>query len=571
MKTLSKALSGFILFLLLFITESGYAQSSLVPSYHPVYEWLYLQRVKGVLPDYDYESLPLNRSVLLNHLNSLAENDRINGKERRTLISFINEFDPSHLKTDEVHSLISDDSKLSFERFKKWIWNDGEKHLFSLSDSIGFLVLDHGFGRRPMYVKDGDMELSTAAAMLPHWRSYGSFKNQLGYHVELIRAQPIGRFLNFGFEDILDYDGFYSYNWKSLRGEDYNEYHYEAYVTGNFSIFQASIGRGNLKEGVGQSENLTFSRSSITFDWMKLKVGKKKIRYSLTHGTLSWPAINSTLPGDSTISTRNSPRRWVAYHKLIVQPSSRISFSAYEMINYSNRGAEIAYINPVNRYAFAEWELQDQDNGWAGAYLIVRPFNGAELYTELLIDDLGNTKDIISKKKFPETSRFARRYGLSTVVRPGIQFWGEYTRIDPFTYSHPRDLNAHTDKGIGLGSQIGPNADRSEAGIKFWGVGRSFLSLSYSYNRQGLDRFDANGDRIFLAGASPNDGRDVSNNRTNLFLDGDLHEWHRFLVQGSFEPKRGYIFKANVDVRRMIKGGQLNDLAIIWGEVVIGF
>lgn len=557
-----------IFFFPLLLSVEALSQSSLVPSYHPVYEWLYIQRVKGLIPDYDYESLPLSRSTINGYLHELSDNSVISSKkERITLNSFIQEFDKSHLFKENSHSLITIESKVSFDRFKDWAWSDNEKHLFSYNDSSGFLVLDHGFGRRAMFVKDGANNRKAPYIINQHWRTYGSYKNSIGYHAELIRAVPVG------YKRIFEYDGFYSYNWKSLtpsQGQS-NNYHYEAYVTGKYRIFEASIGRGNLKEGIGQSENLVFSRSSIPLDWIKFKAGNKLIKYSFIHGTLSWPTVGSTLPGDSTISTRNSPRRWVAYHKLTVKPNSKFSFSVYEMINYSNRGTELAYINPVNRYAFAEWELQNQDNGWVGAYLIIRPVNSLEVYTELLIDDLGNKKDIFTKKQFPQTSRFARKYGINLATKSGIYFWSEYSRIDPFTYSHPSDLNAHTDKGIGLGSQIGPNADRSEVGVKVWGTGRSFLSLSYSYNRKGLDRFDSNGERIFLAGADPNDGRDLPIDRSNLFLDGDLHEWNRFLLKGSYEPKRGYIFELNLDVRKMVKGNQMDDLAILWMEFTFGF
>ncbi len=554
------------LFLSLISFES-FGQASLVPSYHPVYEWLYMQRIKGSLPYYDYESLPLNRKDILGFLEDLNQNpDYKTGKEARTLKSFLSEFNPSHLEENSTHSLITNNSRLSFDRFKDWIWSDNEKHIYSYKDSSSFLVFDYGYGVQSMFVND-DEKLSAPYISNQNLRSYAAYQNIIGYHIEFIGVVP-----NSGDQNIFQYDGFYSYNWKSLTPSQNirNNYHYEAYVTGDYSFFEASIGRGNLKEGVGRTENLVLSRSSIPFDWLKLKIGKEKIRYSYTHGSLSWPAINSTLPGDSTISTRNSPRRWLAYHKVTIQPSHRFSIAVYEMINYSNRGAEIAYINPVNRYPFAEWELQDQDNGWVGAYILARPLNFIEIYTELLIDDLGNKKDIFLKKVFPETSRFARRYGLSVALKSDIQFWGEYTRLDPFIYSHPRDLNAHTDKGIGLGSQIGPNADRSEVGVKVWGTGRSYLSVSYSYNRKGLDEFDSNGNRIFLAGASPNDGRDLPITRTNLFLDGELHKWHRYLIKGSLEPKRGYIIEVHFDVRKMVEGNQIHDQAIFWANFTVG-
>lgn len=564
MKFILKAALGFIICLLL-IPESIYGQSSLVPSYHPVYEWLYLQRVKGILPDFNYESLPLSRATILNHLQSLSESERLEGKERRTLKSFTNEFDPSHLNSDEVHSLITNDSKLSLNRFKNWAWSDNEKHLFSLNDSSGFIILDHGFGRRAMFVKDGSVNRKAPYILNQHWRTYGSYKNFIGYHAELIRAVPVG------YQRIFEYDGFYSYNWKFLRNESNNNYHYEGYVTANYSFFEGSIGRGNIKKGVGSTENLAFSRSGYPSDWIRLKVGKSKVSYELIHGKPSWQSTRKPLDEDSTIFTKNSPERWYAYHEVRVKPFSWLTLSAYEMINYSNRGAEISYINPINRYAFAEWELQDQDNGWNGGYLILNLFKGVEFSTELLIDDLGNKRDIIGKKQFPANSRFARKYGLHYVTSGALQLWVEYTRIDPFIYSHFYRLNTHTDKGIGLGSQIGPNSDRLESGIKLWGVGRSFMSISYSVNRQGLDIFDDTGNKIFLAGASVLDNRSEEIAKSHLFLDGDLHEWHRFLLKGSLEPKRGYIFEVNFDMRRMIKGDQLDDLAIFWADFTIGF
>ena len=555
----------FIIFIILLGSQDSiFAQSSLVPSYHPVYEWLYIQRVKGLVPYYDYESLPLTRGTILDHLKDLDAKIG-SGKERKTLDSFRQEFDPAHLQEDNTHSLFEYGEKPSFDRFKKWVWSDNEKHLFSYTDTTGFLVLDHGFGRRAMFVNDDSNQRNAPYILNQHWRTYGSYEDKIGYHAELTRAVPVGD------QRIFEYDGFYGYNFKFLGETFNNNYHYEAYITGRASIFEASLGRGNLKEGVGQTENLTFSRSSITFDWVKLKVGSRKLNYTFIHGTLSWPAINSTLPGDSTIFTRNSPRRWVAYHKLELEPFRWLSLAAYEMINYANRGAEIAYINPVNRYAFAEWELQDQDNGWFGAYLIARPMPSMELYTELLIDDLGDKKDVFSKKIFPQTSRFARKYGASVVTNSGILFWGEYTRIDPFTYSHPYDLASHTDKGIGLGSQIGPNADRSEIGTKLWGIGRSFITLSYSYNRQGLDQFDNNGDKVFLAGSSPLDDRRSGVSRSNLFLDGDLHSWHRLLAEVEWEFKRNYVLKFHYEHRLMIEGEQKGDLSIFWTDLVIGF
>ena len=557
-----------VLLLVLMPVPELIAQPSLVPSYHPVYEWLYLQRVKGLLPRYNYESLPLSRSTILKHLKELNKGGDISaGTEQKTLRSFLQEFDPNHLLEEETHSLVQPGSRLSFDRFKDWLRDDHERHLFSLTNENGFLVFDHGFGRRSFFVHD-EGELRKAPYILNQfWRTYGSYKDLIGYHVEFIRAVPVGD------QRIFEFDGFYSFNWKFRTPEENQNlnHHYEAYTTVKYNLFELSIGRGNLKEGVGRTQNLVFSRESIPTDWVRFKVDGKYVSYKMIHATLSAPTIPSTLPGDSSISTNNSPRRWTAFHKIDIKPWKWLKASFYEMINYSNRGAELAYINPVNRYAFGEFELQNQDNGWAGFSLVARPFKSFEAYTEILIDDLGDKRDLIFKKEFPMTSRFGRRYGVTYASRKGWQLGTEYTRIDPFTYSHPQDLNAHTDKGIGLGSQIGPNADRLEFSLQKWGVGRTFARVAYSFDRQGLDIFNENGERIFLAGASPNDGRDLRIARSNLFLDGDLHEWQRIQLDAQWEFKRAYIIRGRLEQRFITTGTQLQDQTIFYADLIIGF
>lgn len=543
------------------------AQVSTVPSYHPVYEWLFQQRIKGYLPYYDYESLPHTRAQILEYLNELDgfDLDRIS---KRTKKSFLLEFDPvvlTYSTREKPQSLFDQDFKSSIDRLTSWIWSDREKHLYAWTGEPGYLVIDHGFGRRTMFVKDGQDNRKAPYILNQHWRSYGTLNDRIGYHLEYIRAVTVGD------DWIFDYDGFYSFNWKHREGINPNRYHYEGYVTYTQGLVEASIGRGNLKEGIGRSENMMFSRSSIPLDWIRLKVGEQRLRYTFIHAKSTWRPRLSTLDTDPSIEIKNSPQRWVAYHELTVQPFPFFSFSGYEMINYSNRGAELAYLNLVNRYAFGEWELQDQDNGWFGATITIRPVKGVELATELSMDDLGEKSDIYSKKKYPATSRFGRRYSFHWASPWSSVFWGEYTRLDPFLYSHPYDLNAHTDKGVALGSQIGPNADRMEYGAELWVKGRTFLRMSYSQNRQGLNGYDEDGNLVFLAGANPNEGRDELVNNSHLFLDGDLHEWNRWHLQVSWEFKRAYVLRINVDIRDMKKGDQLKNRYIFWTDLVIGF
>lgn len=557
-----------IVVLALFST-TAFSQSSLVPSHHPVYEWLYMQRVKGLLPDYDYESLPLLRITLVQHLDRLEEqDDKLPDTELKTLRSFQQEFDASNLRKNYDHSLITPDTRFSAHRFREWITGPEEKHTISVSDSNKYVVFDHGLGTRFSFARENGTETLQHLNLLQNFRLYGDYKRLLGFHLEY-ESIPM---INFDSrtDNVFQYDGFYSYNWKSLLSVTPNLYHFEAYTSFSYDIFEVSVGTGNLKEGTGLSENLIFSRSSIATDWMRLKADGKYLSYNMQHIRLSWPhATDENSEGE--YSKTDFPQRWIAYHKLNIHPVNWLTVSLYEMVNYSGRNIEFSYLNPAARQAFALWELQNPDNGWNGGIIQLRPLKGVELFTELLIDDLGTSSDIISKKQYPMTSRFGRRYGFHYVSDIALQFWSEYTRIDPFLYSHPVDTDAHADKGIGLGSQIGPNADRLEFGIKKWGIGRTYLSLAYSYDRQGLDIYNEEGERIFLAGASVNDGRDLPIERSNLFLDGDLHRWHRVEVNAQWEIMRAWTLKAHLEHRSVIEGNQMQDRTIGWVDFIVAF
>ncbi len=94
MKGVFKVVAFLLVSLILLMHTELRAQSSLVPSYHPVYEWLYQQRIQGNLPYYNYESLPLTRGRIVEHLNELEQQGLI-GKQAQTLASFLNECNPT--------------------------------------------------------------------------------------------------------------------------------------------------------------------------------------------------------------------------------------------------------------------------------------------------------------------------------------------------------------------------------------------------------------------------------------------------------------------------------------------
>lgn len=559
---------------ILLISSSAFAQVSLVPSHHPVYDWLYHQRIAGNLHNYNYESLPLKRSDIVRHLQHLKITTNFSGSQLETVNSYLYEFDTSYKGNTEYQSswfTLSENGKINFnDPLLPWSTLK-EKNLITIDNDDYFTVFDAGVGNRFMMVNDGNEFYRSSINLLNQFRLFGGTKNNtLGFHVEYHMATP------FEDEEPFYYDGYYSYNWISLvnqRGGNEGETlsHLESY--GTVSPIQAlnfSIGTGNLKVGAGNRDSHLFSRQSIPTNWFRLDVGGDFIQFRMTHVTLTWPSRIANDLIFSDVKTKNSPQRFVRLNDLRVQPFHWLEIHLYEMVNYSNRGMEVAYLNPFNVLALAERNLEDQDNGWAGGSFFLRPLKGMEFYTEIIADDVKGAWDVFFKKKFPEFSRFTRKYGLQFVPHPILRVYTEYNRIDPFTYSHPYDLNAHSDKGIGLGSSLPPNSDELILGARVLGGLRSWVEVNVSRVRNGRSITDGDGNLIFNAGENIDKGREDGENVSKLFLDGDPHRWINLRIDASWEPRRALTVRSRFEKRWMQIGNQLNDQQIFWIDLVVG-
>src|SRR5690349_19915784 len=78
--------------------SAAFAQASMVPVTHPIYDWLLEQRVDGRLPTYQHEVRPMSRATIIGHLHTLAAiEDKLSGSERRMLEELRNEFEMDRL------------------------------------------------------------------------------------------------------------------------------------------------------------------------------------------------------------------------------------------------------------------------------------------------------------------------------------------------------------------------------------------------------------------------------------------------------------------------------------------
>ncbi len=551
----------FLSLFIFFFSGSLYAQSSLVPVYHQVYDWLHYQRVLGNSPQYNYESLPLTRGQITNILASI-EDDNISSSDKRTKHSYLREFSADTLEKYKYASFFTGKGNpiLRHIEYRK---TDEEHHVYTWNSDESNAVFDVILNPSSTIISDNNQDVSSPFYLVTVLRSYGTFRGLAGFHVE-----------QYGVTSNVDgqtftYIPFLGRNAKFLRNNDSME-HFEAFASLHKNDWSFAVGRGTLKNGVGKKNSLIYSREGIPFDWIRFNIDSKYIDYTSVMGFLTWTPIQSQVPGYPGVFSRTSPSRYTVMHKIQFQPFDWLSIGYYEMINYSNREFEIGYFNPVTRLTLMEFEQDDQDNGFAGILGSLRPINGLELYAELLIDDIKVTRDIflITNKNRDGRTFFAHHLGGSYALKSGQVFNINYQRLDPNIYAHKFPFNAHSESGFSLGSQLGPNADEWSFNFDQWFSLRSRLTLGYSINRHGLNFFDGDGNLVDVGGDISEsyfidpDTRAINRARSTSFLKGDLHEWNTISGEFEYQIYRGLSFSVEASYRTIQKGSQMNDLLI---------
>jgi hypothetical protein len=560
----------FLLIVLTFLVHGAiHGQSSLVPVYHQVYDWLHYQRVLGNAPLYNYESLPLTRGQIT-HILTKIEVDNISSSDNRTRHSYLREFSADSLENYKTFSVIQGDGTI-ISRFKKWTFSDDEPHIYAWKSSESNAVFDLSFNPSSTIVTDDSENVNSPFYFTSMLRGYGTYRKSVGFHIEQHGVSANSNNKTF------KYLPFFGRNAKYLLNNDSME-HFEAYASLHNNDWSVAIGRGTLKNGVGKRNNLIYSREGIPFDWIRINIDTKYVDYTSVTGFLTWKPVRGEVQGYPGVFSKTSPSRYTIMHKIQFQPYHWITIGYYEMINYSNREFEIAYLNPVTRLSLMEFEQDDQDNGFAGLLGSLRPIKGLELYAELLVDDIGVTRDIIriNNHNRDGESLFAHHFGANYALKSGQVFNITYQRLDPNIYAHRYPFNAHSEAEIGLGSQLGPNADEWSFNFDQWFSLRSKLSLGFSINRHGLNYTNDEGEFVDVGGDinnsnfyDPITGK-LSEALSTNFLKGDLHEWNTFYGQFIYEIWRGLTLKIDASYRKMNRGEQIKDLFITTVGIKIG-
>ena len=115
----------------------------------------------------------------------------------------------------------------------------------------------------------------------------------------------------------------------------------------------------------------------------------------------------------------------------------------------------------------------------------------------------------------------------------------EYSRVEPYTYSHFNVRNSVTHDAKMLGSIILPNSDQIGLNLSWYGAGRYPLKLRLAYTRHGNNIYSGDS-LVHNAGGDPLQTRREIDDYELCFLEGDVDKQMDIELNYGYEFIRGF-------------------------------
>jgi hypothetical protein len=268
------------------------------------------------------------------------------------------------------------------------------------------------------------------------------------------------------------------------------------------------------------------------------------VRFLFLHGFLlsekQWVDDNTRPYFDS---------KYVAMHRVEADIAAAVRLGVYEAVVYSQREVDPAYLNPINFYKSAEHAGGDRDNPMLGFDAATLFIPGSQLYGSWLIDDV----DFVRWGDGWWGNKFIWQGGLlNSSLLPNTDLTLEYTRIEPYVYSHRLPGNQYTHNGDALGLELPPNSDEWFLGVRHWISADLWLQCEVHRRRHGRNEVDENGE------VTVNHGGDIYESLLYLrdsdiapFLDGPLDRSTILTFGLRYQPTRNVVLNGTFRYRQI--------------------
>lgn len=500
-----------ILSLSVFVFRRAEGQIELVPAEHPVYDYLKKMQVEGVIPEYTSANLPLSRKVIGNYIDKILTSSNLSGIDIKLAKEYYTEFSYDIRKDPSRYTSILGTKRgnlFSDEKFR---------YLYGFTDTNASLFLNTIVGFEFSGNEGDSLSNNTATLSDIGFRARGTLYDRAGYSIELQTGKRIAgtsessEFLKMT-NTLLRTDREFA-----LHGNYYVNYrgHVRYQTPGGFLSLTA--GHEKISIGSGYISKLFYSKDAPPFSFIKLDLSYKKFAYSFFYGSLKGDSIGVELKSKN-----------IAGHRLDINFSDKFRAGFYESIVISNDPFSFSFFNPFSFLTSADLNSGAKEttlnNTLMGVDLEYIPFKNLSVQATFLIDDL-NLSTISDTSYVGNENKFGYQIGLlwnKAFTLDNLTFKVEYTRLDPFVYSHRTNKSTYTNWGISLGSQLPPNSDEIALESDLWLSSRININCKYTFQRSGFGIiFDENGKLLYNFGGDINYGFGDYNIIKNRFLNGN--------------------------------------------------
>jgi hypothetical protein len=253
----------------------------------------------------------------------------------------------------------------------------------------------------------------------------------------------------------------------------------QAYVNIDMRYFHLLLGREHLRWGPGREDVLLLSDQIPPFDMIKMEGGTSSFKLVYFAAVLDQVWVPEG-PFQAN--------RYLSGHRINLRLGLGVEMGVSEVVLYGGEGRnpEPHYLNPLLPYYGEQYNQDTDDNVLWSFDISLSMFRNKEVYFELLVDDF--QYDFQS-----EPHQTGIQLGLSYAEPFG---WRrslanlEYTRINNWVYGQNKSWNRYTFHGWGMGSILGPDADRWSCRLTYHLTKDVDLAWFGEYRREGEGRID---------------------------------------------------------------------------------
>jgi hypothetical protein len=416
-----------------------WSQTVYQPTDHEVYPFLKRMEAKQLLKNYRDDVKPIARTNLAGFLHQLEErSDRLTEFERSELNFLKGEFAVELARIDTT------------ERFYESRWNLYETDL-------------HGGALVANVVVQGRSQSSERVSVLSEQHGaqiYGSAFERLGFYFNFMDSYEKGNGINFARTNSPEQGVVPSSREPELLNFDFTNIQFSY----SLPYLTLSLEKFENVWGPGRHGQVTFSkkappapqfkmRAALT-DWMDFTYILADLNSDVIDSSASYFPQRTPLFNLYRTVYR---LKYLAAHEIEITPVDGLDIALGESIVFSDKPVKFIYLLPIMFFKSAEDYNRDTDNSQIFLSVDANLIPNVNLYYTLFIDEM-NTLDVASSTS---RNQIGQTFGFQSydVGMKNLELQAEYTRMNPWAYSHKYPATTFTNSGFDLGHWIGQNAD----------------------------------------------------------------------------------------------------------------